>query len=223
MALTTVSNAGLGGSIDLTAKVTGTLPIANGGTNSTSTTYCDVTANVTGTLPAGNGGTGATTYTPGKILQVTYDNKASTTSTTNMASSGSWADVLSVAITPSATSSKILITAMISTGAGDYGDGACILRCLRDSTQIAGGTASGDRISTTSGRGNENQGANSNLNIPVVWMDSPSSTSALTYKVQFAARGGVSKSAYIGQSGADNDSAETQRTSCNLTLMEIAG
>ena len=35
MALTTVSNAGLGGSIDLTAKVTGTLPIANGGTAAT--------------------------------------------------------------------------------------------------------------------------------------------------------------------------------------------
>ena len=61
MALTTVSNAGLAGSIDLTAKVTGTLPIANGGTNSTSTTYCDVTANVTGALPIANGGTAATT------------------------------------------------------------------------------------------------------------------------------------------------------------------
>ena len=35
MALTTVSNAGLGGSIDLTAKVTGALPIANGGTAAT--------------------------------------------------------------------------------------------------------------------------------------------------------------------------------------------
>ena len=223
MALTTVSNAGLGGSIDLTAKVTGTLPIANGGTNSTSTTYCDVTANVTGTLPAGNGGTGATTYTPGKVLQVTYGNKVSTETTTNLASAGNWADVISVDITPAATSSTILITAMISTGAGDYGDGACLLRCLRDSTQIAGGTASGSRISTTSGRGNENQGTNSNLNIPVVWMDSPSTTSAVTYKVQFAARGGASVSAYIGRSGTDGDSAETQRTSCNLTLMEIAG
>jgi hypothetical protein len=38
MALTTVSNAGLGGSIDLTAKVTGTLPVANGGTATTSYT-----------------------------------------------------------------------------------------------------------------------------------------------------------------------------------------
>lgn len=39
------------------------LPIASGGTGSTSTTYCSLTANVTGTLPVGNGGTGATTLT----------------------------------------------------------------------------------------------------------------------------------------------------------------
>ena len=46
--------------VKLTAGVTGTLPIANGGTNSTSTTYCDVTANVTGALPIANGGTAIT-------------------------------------------------------------------------------------------------------------------------------------------------------------------
>jgi hypothetical protein len=36
MALTTVKNSGLSGSIDLTSKVTGTLPVANGGTALTS-------------------------------------------------------------------------------------------------------------------------------------------------------------------------------------------
>ena len=38
MALTTVTNAGLAGSIDLTAKVTGTLPAGNGGTGRTAVT-----------------------------------------------------------------------------------------------------------------------------------------------------------------------------------------
>ena len=42
-----------------------TLPIAGGGTGSTSTTYCNLTSNVTGTMPVGNGGTGATTATGG--------------------------------------------------------------------------------------------------------------------------------------------------------------
>jgi hypothetical protein len=35
------------------------LPVASGGTGSTSTTYCSLTTNVTGTLPATNGGTGS--------------------------------------------------------------------------------------------------------------------------------------------------------------------
>ena len=104
MALTTVSNAGLAGSIDLTAKVTGTLPIANGGTNSTSTTYCDLTANVTGTMPAGNGGTGATTYTPGKILKVqSYSNTADVNTT-----SSSLATFYTAVFTPTSASSTIL-------------------------------------------------------------------------------------------------------------------
>jgi hypothetical protein len=51
MALTTVK---------LTAGVTGTLPIANGGTNSTSTTFVNLASNVTGTMPVANGGTALT-------------------------------------------------------------------------------------------------------------------------------------------------------------------
>ena len=46
----------------LAVTLSGTaLPIANGGTGSTSTTYCSLTTNVTGTLPIANGGTNATT------------------------------------------------------------------------------------------------------------------------------------------------------------------
>jgi hypothetical protein len=61
----TVTSSGsltLGGTlanVDLTSQVTGTLPIANGGTGTTSTTYVDLTANVSGELPFANGGSGA--------------------------------------------------------------------------------------------------------------------------------------------------------------------
>ena len=164
---------------------------------------------------------GGTEKSFGKVLQVQYDNKASTESTTNKASSGNYADVLSVNITPSASSSTIAITAMVTEGASSSSDGSCILRLLRDSTQIGGGTASGSRISTTSGRGNDNQGANSNLMETIVWMDSPNTTSQVTYKVQFASRGGGGGTAYIGQTGNDNNSSEHQRTSCHLRLEEI--
>ena len=47
--------------LPLTSGVTGTLPIANGGTGTTSTTFANLTTNVTGTLPVANGGTGVTT------------------------------------------------------------------------------------------------------------------------------------------------------------------
>jgi hypothetical protein len=56
------------GQIDAGSGLTGTLPIANGGTGTTSTTFTNLTTNVTGTLPTGNGGTGLTsTPTSGQI------------------------------------------------------------------------------------------------------------------------------------------------------------
>ena len=52
----------------LTSDVTGTLPIANGGTGTTSTTFANLATNVTGTLPETNGGTGESTYSNGQLL-----------------------------------------------------------------------------------------------------------------------------------------------------------
>ena len=51
--------------LPLSTGVTGTLPIANGGTGTTSTTFANLTTNVTGILPVANGGTA--TATPGLV------------------------------------------------------------------------------------------------------------------------------------------------------------
>ena len=51
--------------VNLATGVTGTLPIANGGTGTTSTTFANLTTNVTGTLPVANGGTGITSFGTG--------------------------------------------------------------------------------------------------------------------------------------------------------------
>tara|TARA_R110000868_G_scaffold25180_3_gene98298 strand:- start:589 stop:1536 length:948 start_codon:yes stop_codon:yes gene_type:complete len=51
--------------VNLASEVTGTLPIANGGTGTTSTTFANLTTNVTGILPVANGGTA--TATPGLV------------------------------------------------------------------------------------------------------------------------------------------------------------
>jgi hypothetical protein len=69
--VTSSGNLTLGGtlgSVDLTSQITGTLPVANGGTGTTSTTFANLTTNVTGTLPVANGGTGATTITANNVV-----------------------------------------------------------------------------------------------------------------------------------------------------------
>ena len=63
---TTLTNKTISGAsntltnIPLSSAVTGTLPIASGGTGTTSTTFVNAATNVTGTLPIANGGTGQT-------------------------------------------------------------------------------------------------------------------------------------------------------------------
>ena len=53
--------------VALATDVSGTLPIANGGTGTTSTTFANLTTNVTGTLPIANGGTAQTSFTASYI------------------------------------------------------------------------------------------------------------------------------------------------------------
>ena len=65
-AFLSVSGSPITSSGTLAVSLSGTaLPIANGGTGSTSTTYCSLTTNVTGTLPVANGGTGITSFGTG--------------------------------------------------------------------------------------------------------------------------------------------------------------
>ena len=71
----------------LTTDVSGTLPIANGGTGTTSTTFANLTTNVTGLLPVANGGTG--TATPSLVQG------------TNVTITGTWPNQTIAASTPS--------------------------------------------------------------------------------------------------------------------------
>jgi len=70
--------------LPLTTGVTGTLPIANGGTGTTSTTFTNLTTNVTGTLPIANGGTGATTLAAATIATQGYTTTATAAGTTTL-------------------------------------------------------------------------------------------------------------------------------------------
>jgi hypothetical protein len=70
-----------GSAVNLATNVTGTLPIANGGTGTTSTTFVNAATNVTGTLPIANGGTGATTLAGANIPVVNVANTFTGTQT----------------------------------------------------------------------------------------------------------------------------------------------
>jgi hypothetical protein len=72
--------------LPLTTGVTGILPIANGGTGTSSTTFANLTTNVTGTLPIANGGTGLTTTPANGALDI--GNGTGFTRTTLTAGSG---------------------------------------------------------------------------------------------------------------------------------------
>ena len=105
MAFATIGNSALTGSIDLTSKVTGALPVGNGGTGITSGTsgqYLKFTVSTT---------TASSAVDAGKILQVQHVNfitGGTVNSTTSFAAS-----YKTDQITPAATSSKILIQMQI--------------------------------------------------------------------------------------------------------------
>ena len=166
---------------------------------------------------------GQTLYAAGHVIQTLTDVSVITESTTSKASSNSFANSsLSITITPKSASSKIIVSAVASTGSSNGADGSTILRMIRDSTPIGIGNASGNRIRAGSGRGTSNQDGNTMLNIPLQITDTPNTTSAVTYTLQFAIRGTGAGTAYLNRSGSDADSVEHQRTSSSLVVQEIA-
>ena len=141
----------------------------------------------------------------GGVLQVVNTIKTNQFTTT----SGTPVDVtgLSAAITPSSTSSKVLVIAwvVISTSGGG-GDGYA--RLMRDSTSIG----NGDDGYFGQSAGQDYFAGHSK---PITYLDSPASTSSLTYKIQVWG----ANTSYVNGRGYDG----SFRTSSGITLMEIAG
>ena len=115
--VTSTGNLTLGGAltgVSLATQVTGTLPIANGGTGTTSTTFANLATNVTGTLPVANGGTGATTLAGANIPVVNAANTFTGTQTFSGTSS-----TLSLVLNDAAEVATISATAATGTIAYD--------------------------------------------------------------------------------------------------------
>ena len=167
-----------------------------------------------------NGGVAASGLPAGSVLQVVSTTKTDTWSDTPGA--GVFLDItgLSVAITPTSTTSKILVT--FSTNVSANAASTTGVRLMRDSTAISVGDAAGSRpLATTGGGGHE--GANWNGDVLASsFLDSPATTSSVTYKLQLT--GNASATQYVNMKARDsNSTAEDMRMTSHITVMEIAG
>ena len=168
----------------------------------------------TSTLPAVTG-TLLSNKTPGTVLQVLSTTKTDTFSTT----STSFTDItgLSISITPSSATSKILVMASLCGGVNG-GTNAAQYRLVRGSTAIAVADAAGSRTQSTSAL-NYQIDANRIDSYTFQTLDSPATTSATTYKVQIITS---ASTAYINRSFNDTDLAVWGRTVSTITVMEVA-
>ena len=154
----------------------------------------------------------------GSVLQVVQTAKTNVFST----SSTSFVDVtgLSASITPSSATSKVLI--MVNGVAGMSGALSGYLRLLRETTVIfAGDTTSGyTSVSSASFYGGSADGNNNEM-FSICYLDSPTITTSITYKVQAVAPQGGNL--VINSLGSDISGQNySTRASSSITLFEIS-
>ena len=119
-------------------------------------------------------------YAPGMIINVV---SATKTDSQDFSMSDSFADItgLSLSITPKATNSKIMLWCNISHSSTQNNSGISF-KVLRDSTALGGSDGSRTSVSFFGGP----VAADNNMAQTTGWnyLDSPNTTSAITYKVQ---------------------------------------
>ena len=179
-------------------------------------TQFKITGGATGQVLSTDG-SGALSWTAngvGKIGQVLQAQKTDTFTS----ASSSWIDItdLTVTITPSAATSKVLVVFNIGS-IGTYGSAHVALRLMRDSSAIAIGDAAGSRIQATHAEYLPDAGSYGMHSMS--WLDEPATTSAVVYKVQGLAES--SNTFYVNRSQTDTDSDSYSRCVSTITVMEV--
>jgi hypothetical protein len=152
----------------------------------------------------------------GKVLQYQYYGFPTQWS----GGSAGWANVtgFSGSITPNATSSRIMV--LWSLGAVSCGSNSIIFRILRNGTPVLVANADGSRV-TASFRGFRVVNSDHATSQSFTGLDSPASTSALTYQLQFWTEGGntgvINRNVNYVNSGEPYDSVAHS----SLSLIEI--
>jgi hypothetical protein len=158
------------------------------------------------------------TFPVGKVGQVFSTTKSDTATV----SSSTFADVsgLSLTITPSATTSKVLITCNITLNHASQNNTA-VFRFMRDSTPVGIGDASGSRLQASAATATVGGGDHPQT-ITAHFLDTPSTTSAVTYKIQIAGESGGSVTVNMrNQNQASNADPRYSRYASTITGMEV--
>ena len=155
-----------------------------------------------------------------KIIQVISTTKtdAFTESVATGAVSG---DVtgLTATITPTTNTNKVLVICHLTGTAGGTNPILPALYRAGSLINAATGDAAGSRSRVTS-VGREAAGTIAST-ANFVYLDSPASTSALTYSIRLRHGGGGTNTVYVNRSETDTDAATTARTISTITLMEV--
>jgi hypothetical protein len=165
-----------------------------------------------GTLPK-------TRLPTGSVLQVVSNTKTDTFTTTG----SDYVDVtgLSVSITPTSASSKILVIVTFNLSGQDTSAGANY-RFVRDSTPVCIGDTASNRGRASGGVPYINN-VNVYTTISGSFLDSPATTSSTTYKIQITG-GNPGSYAGVNRTQADSDVTNpySSRAASTITVMEIA-
>lgn len=154
----------------------------------------------------------------GSVLQVVQATKTDTFST----NSTSFTDItgLSVTITPSSSSSKFLV--LFNVSCGIYGDIAHgYINLVRNGSNIFVADSAGSRSPATKVFNFSQQDGTMHTHASQ-YLDSPATTSAVTYKLQV--KSSNTSQVHINRSGRDNDGSNYDgRATSSITVLEIAG
>lgn len=150
----------------------------------------------------------------GKVLQI----QSSVSTAASSIATETYTDIpsMTATITPASTSSKILIQVsfglLCSTGTGT----GCLMKLFRGSTEIGNGSGA-----DTHNVFMQNYNGANNIFEPRfhMFVDSPSSTSAIVYKMQWRVVSAGSETWYMNRRGNDNYA----RTASTFLLTEISG
>lgn len=164
---------------------------------------------------------GAAWATVGPTTSGLIQVKSTTKTDTFTTSSTTLVDVtgLSVSITPTSASNKILISGYVMVGNNTNNSVGAYITLLRGSTAISIGDTAGTRSRITADVASSANGALQG-SVAFMFLDNPATTSATTYKIQMKTQTALTTVA-INRSVNDVDDPGYSRAASTITVMEV--